>query len=135
MPRKTDSNNPADWLFLARADLDGLQELARQEIAYSMCRSKLAEVLEKVIKADLIRTGWPLEKTHDLTKLHELLKKRSPNFGSAGALCDDLAEAYFANRYPGFDLEDPEWPKLRDQLREIENMLSAVKALLTPTSN
>ncbi|MEK7684349.1 MAG: HEPN domain-containing protein [Verrucomicrobiota bacterium] len=70
MPRKTDSNNPADWLFIAESDLAGLRILARLETGYEMCRSKLAEVLEKVLKAELIRTGWLLEKTHDLLKLY-----------------------------------------------------------------
>lgn len=55
MPRKTDSNNPADWLWIAQSDLEGLRHLANAEIAYGMCRSKLSEVLEKVIKAELIR--------------------------------------------------------------------------------
>ena len=131
MPRKTDSNNPADWLFIALTDLEGLHRLATDEIAYAMCRSKLAEVLEKGIKAELIRTGWPLEKTHDLGKLYELLKGNNPSLASTtGSLCDDLAEAYFTDRYPGFDLEDADWPKLREQIKEVEALLIAVKANL-----
>ena len=39
---------------------------AEKEISYSGARSKLAEILEKILKAELIRTGWLLEKTHDL---------------------------------------------------------------------
>ena len=48
----------------------------------------------------------------------------------AAALCDDLAEAYFTDRYPGFDLEDPDWPKVRGQLQQVEELLAAVKARL-----
>jgi hypothetical protein len=55
LPRKTDSSNPSDWLFIAESELEALQHLAGQEIAYAMCQSKLAEVLEKVLKAELIR--------------------------------------------------------------------------------
>ena len=66
MPRKTDSNNPADWIFLAESDVEAIQVLAIQEIGYPMCQSKLAEALEKILKAELIRSGWFLEKTHDL---------------------------------------------------------------------
>lgn len=58
MLRKTDTNNPADWLFLAESDLEGIHDLATRELAYHLCRSKLAEVLEKVFKAELIRCGW-----------------------------------------------------------------------------
>lgn len=131
MPRKTDSSNPADWLYLAESDLEGLKLLAEREAGYSMCRSKLAEVLEKVLKAELIRTGWFLERTHDLEKLYAELATRSPDLApQADALCDALAEAYFADRYPGFDFEDPNWPKLRTQLQQIEALLGAVKTRL-----
>lgn len=131
MPRKTDSNNPADWLLFALTDLEGLRRLTADEIAYSMCRSKLAEVLEKGIKAELIRAGWQLEKTHDLGKLYELLKRHSASLAATtGPLCDDLAEAYFTGRYPGFDLDDPDWPKLREQTQQIEALLNEVKARL-----
>jgi len=61
LPRKTDSNNPADWLFIAQSDLEAIRDLADRELGYWLCRSKLAEVLEKVLKAELIRLGWFLE--------------------------------------------------------------------------
>ena len=78
MPRKTDSNNPADWLFLALSDMEAISALADQELAYPMCRSTLAEVVEKGMKAELIRLGWFLERTHDLEKLlGELRARRS----------------------------------------------------------
>jgi len=46
LPRKTDSNNPSDWISIAESDLEGVRALARQEISYSMSHSKLAEILE-----------------------------------------------------------------------------------------
>ena len=69
MPRKTDSSNPADWLWIAESDLPMICAAARGEFSFGAARSKLAEVLEKVLKAELIRLGWPLEKTHDLDRL------------------------------------------------------------------
>jgi hypothetical protein len=63
LPRKTDSNNPADWLWISASDLEGVRELAGRELSDSLCRGKLAEILEKIIKAELIRLGWRLEKT------------------------------------------------------------------------
>ena len=30
MPRKTDSNNPADWLWIAAIDLSAIEHLARE---------------------------------------------------------------------------------------------------------
>ena len=129
MPRKTDSNNPADWLLIAESDLEGLRELAQQELAYSMCRSKLAEVVEKVVKAELIRLGWFLEKTHDLEKLgNELAVRSSDLIAMVRPLCTALAEVYFSDRYPGFDLEDPDWPELRNKLAEVTRLFEAVRA-------
>ncbi len=135
MARKTDSNNPSDWLFIASSDLNGVRHLASCELAYSMCVSKLAEILEKVIKAELIRTGWFLVKTHDLVKLVDELRNRDPQMAdNFQSLCESLAERYFTDRYPGFDLEDEDWSTLRSQADEIERLLSIVKERISPAA-
>lgn len=135
MPRKTDSSNPADWLWLAELDLDGIRRLAAQEAAYPLCRTKLAEVLEKVLKAELIRLGWALEKTHDLEKLaNELNARGSELVVAARPLSTALAEVYFTERYPGFDFSDPDWPELRRQVREVNSLLENVRAKVGGTA-
>ncbi len=48
----------------------------------------------------------------------------------AASVCLELAQAYFTDPYPGFDLDDPDWPKLRGQLAQVEVLLAAVKARL-----
>lgn len=136
MPRKTDSNNPADWLWIAESELEALQLLAAEEVSYPTCRSKLAEVLEKILKAELIRTGWFLQKTHDLQKLRDALVARGSDLSvTVKPLCDALAEVYFTGRYPGFDLEDPDWPTLRQQLAEVAELLETVKGRLPKPGN
>jgi HEPN domain-containing protein len=101
LPRKTDSNNPADWLWVAASDLEGVRELAGRELSDSLCRGKLAEILEKVVKAELIRLGWRLEKTHDLNRLALALRSYgSPSETAATPLCQALAEVYFTNALP-----------------------------------
>ncbi len=131
MQRKTDSNNPADCLLIVESDMELLRQGAAHEWSFAMCRSKLAEVLEKIIKAELIRLGWPLEKTHDLVRLHDrMVEWQSELEPLAAPACLELAQAYFTDRYPGFDLEDPDWPKLRGQLQQVEELLAAVKARL-----
>ena len=133
MPRKTDSANPADWLFIAESELEGIQLCAEREVAYVMCRAKLAEVLEKVLKAELIRMGWFLEKTHDLEKLSgELRARGSDLMPQVDPLCEVLTEVYFTGRYPGFDLDDPDWPRLRSQIAGVAALLATVKARLNP---
>lgn len=124
MPRKTDSNNPADWLFFAREDVEAIRLLAEREISYHVCQSKLAEALEKLLKADLVSRGWFLEKVHDLQKLMDELAARSSDIVErAQPLAEALAEAYFSDRYPGFDLDEPDWPELKRQLSEVRDLL------------
>ncbi len=128
MPRKTDSNNPADWIWLATSDLEGIRHLAEQELAYPLCQSKLAEVLEKVLKAELLRLGWFLEKTHDLEKLaNELDARGSDLIPLAKPLSTTLAEVYFTERYPGFDMEDADWPRVRQRIEEVTVLLDKVQ--------
>ncbi len=55
-----------------------VQLVAKQEVGFTACRSKLAEVVEKTMKAELIRLGWVLESTHDLERLlDEMVARRS----------------------------------------------------------
>ena len=133
MLRKTDSNNPADWLYLAESDLEGIRDLASREVAWHMCHSKLAEVVEKVLKAELIRAGWFLQKTHDLARLLEEIEQFSPDLlAQAEPLALGMAETYFRERYPGFDLEEPDWPDLRAKIQSVEKLMGNVKAKLVP---
>lgn len=129
MPRKTDSNNPADWLFFSAADLDLLTLAAEHETSYIPSRSKLAEALEKVLKAELIRLGWPLLKTHELTLLvTELEKRGSDLIPLAQPLAARLAEDFMLGRYPGFDLEAADWPAFRADLEQVAALQNAVQA-------
>jgi len=133
LPRKTDSSNPSDWLLIAEDELAGLRLLAKAETAHGMCVSKLAEVLEKVLKAELIRLGWFLEKTHDLQKLaSELAQRQSDLVERIKPLCADLAEKYFLERYPGFDIENPDWAALDAKLTEVGALFDEVKRRVNP---
>jgi len=37
-----------------------------------------------------------------------------------------LPSTIFSNRYPGFDLDDPDWPALRTQVEQVAALLAAV---------
>jgi HEPN domain-containing protein len=102
--------------------------LAERELSFKLCWSKLAEILEKVLKAELIRLGWFLVKTHDLERLaDELESRKSDLLPQIKPLCTQLDEAYFADRYPGFDSMAPDWPALRAQAQAISALLLTVK--------
>jgi hypothetical protein len=61
---------------------------------------------------------WPLEKKHDLNRPFDLLPdRRSDLLPAVEPLCEALVKVYFTDRYPGFDLEDPDWPALFMQVR------------------
>lgn len=128
MPKTTDSGNPADWLWLAEDDLRGLHVLADQETAYYLCISKLAEVTEKLIKAELIRLGWDLVKLHDLQKLNDELRLRNCKIANQiDDLVEALSERYFTDRYPGFDLEEPNWNELRRLMSQVDVLVCIVR--------
>ncbi|MBN1673971.1 MAG: hypothetical protein JXR37_23175 [Kiritimatiellae bacterium] len=50
------------------------------------------------------------------------------------SLVEELAECYFAQRYPGFDLEDPDWDELRGRLATVQALLRKVKGRIDPPS-
>jgi len=131
LPRKTDSDNPADWLYFADLDLGLIGLAAGKECFYEPLRGKLAEALEKVLKAELIRLGWQLRKTHDLEFLSgELRARGSDLLGFIDPLTKPLAEAYFIDRYPGFDLDDPDWPALRAQFAAVTALAAEIRRRL-----
>jgi HEPN domain-containing protein len=131
LPRKSDSNDPSAWIWLAESDLEGVRLLTERNLSYPLCRSKLAEIVEKVLKAELLRMDWFLEKTHDLEKLAgELQARGSDLVSSARPLSIQLADAYFSERYPGFDWDDPDWPGLQDTLNQVSLLLQKVKSRL-----
>jgi len=113
---------------MANADLEMIRPAAAQEAGFTACRSKLAEAVEKTMKAELIRLGWTLVRTHDLEHLlDELIGRHSDLVAEFEILCESLADAYFSDRYPGFDLDDPDWPLLNQQLGQITKLLATVQ--------
>lgn len=134
MPRKTESRNASDWMLFVRADLAAVRLLAAHQVSYHVCRSKLAEALEKAIKASLIRRGWRLEKVHDLQKLCDFLAGYDQAEADAlQGLVDALAESYTESRYPGFDLDKPDWRTLCGQMVAVTAYAKRVKAALVRT--
>lgn len=127
MPKKTDSGNARDWLRYVEEDLRAVELLVRHHTSFLVCKSKLAEALEKAMKADLIRRGWTLQKVHDLQKLCDYLASyESARADELQSVVDDLAESYIEARYPGFDLEEPDWPATETLLAHVKHYAEKV---------
>ena len=134
MPRKTDSDNPADWLLVAEVDMAMVRHSLDDDSTFSGCQAKRAEALEKVMKAASIGAGWQLVRTHNLLLLADELSLRDPALDAEiRPLCETLAEFYLGTRYPGFDFEDPDWPTLRAQLEAIIALSATVRSRLPPS--
>jgi len=128
LPKRTNAGNPCDWLEFADADLSAVRLLVEQQIAFNVCRSKLAEALEKLLKADLIRHGWSLRKIHDLQALlDDLTGFDAKRASQIQPLVDELSEAYTQTRYPGFDLADDDWPRLQELQRMVQEYRQQVR--------
>ena len=135
MPRKTDSRNPGDWLLIVEDELGFLRPSVEAGQYPEICRARLAEALEKTMKAELIRLGWPLRKTHELEVLADELRARGSDLLPViEPLAADFVDAYFTGRYPGFDLEDPDWPTLRAQLAAITSLAATIRSRLPQPS-
>jgi hypothetical protein len=64
-----------------------------------------------------------------VVKLNDELRDRDPQLADElQPLVEALADAYLTDRYPGFDLDDPDWPTLHVQVRQVAALLAEVKA-------
>jgi len=43
------------------------------------------------------------------------------------------SEIYFTKRYPGFDLEEEDWPDFRRKLEQVSDLLNRIKARCSVT--
>jgi HEPN domain-containing protein len=133
---KTDFTNPRDWLYFASVDLEAIGLLHENRIAFEVCQSRLAECLEKVIKGELVRNGWRLKKEHDLQWLAKEMETFSPELTlQIHEVVEELADVYFTSRYPGFDLEEPDWERFGLQMKTVLAFYDEVKKLVEPPGN
>lgn len=68
MPRRTNSNDPEDWLWMAENDLSVIRLALAPEIGFTTCRGKLAEVLDPTARADWFAAKGGLSGLHRLPR-------------------------------------------------------------------
>ena len=56
----------------------------------------------------------------------KLLRERGSELAAlAHPLVNALTEAQFTDRYPGFDLEDPDWPTFKREIEDVGKLVEA----------
>jgi len=124
---KTSEGNPQDWYLLA-ADRLRVADSARQHEGITYAGIELLqEAVERYLKGYLIGKGWSLERTHDLRKLIEEASQYDGNFQQFVNLAEILTEQFWAQHYPGDDLEDvgSDYDDLRTQAGALIELILA----------
>ena len=114
---KTQEKNPGDWFLLGEERLRSVDALRRSEgITYS-CVELLQESIERYLKGYLIAQGWKLEYIHDLNRLLDTAAVYNPRFNTFAPLAQSLTEQFWAQHYPGNELDDVgfDYDELRQQ--------------------
>jgi HEPN domain-containing protein len=102
---KTSESDPNDWLFLARERLRAADALFAAEGVTLTGVELLQESVERFLKAFLVSNGWRLRKVHDLGFLLEECVRYDSSFSRFTDLADSLTAQFWAQHYPGGDLE------------------------------
>lgn len=103
---KTDETNWEDWFFLARERLSAADAL-RESIGTSLSGVELLqESIERFLKGYLRARGWELRKIHNWATLLDHAVEVDQRFKEFAELCESLTAQFWAQHYPGDDLED-----------------------------
>ena len=124
---KTDETNPHHWFFLAAERLEAADALYEARGACYSAIELLQEAVERYLKGFLIWTGWPLRKVHNLSTILDAAVERDSRFKTFADLCEKLTAQYWAQHYPGGDLEDvgSDYDELRQQAGEMIDLILA----------
>ena len=81
----------------------------------------LQESLERFLKGYLIARGWELRKIHNLSTLLDHAVEFDKRFKEFAELCESLTAQFWAQHYPGDDLEDvgADYDELREQAGDL----------------
>jgi len=124
---KTDENSPSDWIRSARIRLRSADRLHPLEGATESVIELLQEASERYLKAYLLSRGWELRKIHDLGALVAEAVKLDPRFTTFEDFADSLTDQFWAQHYPGGDIEDVghDYPVLRHSLDDLVRLIES----------
>lgn len=90
----------------------------------------LQEASERFLKAYLLSQGWKLRKIHDLGALVAEAVNLDPRFTAFEDFADSLTDQFWAQHYPGGDLDEVghDYPALRQSLGEMAQLIETAIA-------
>ena len=123
--KKSDENDPADWIYLAADRLKAADLLWEHDGLTASGIELLQEAVERYLKAFLIANGWRLVKTHDLDALLGEAIGRDAAFRAFTTLTSSLTRDFFAQHYPGSDWTHvgEDYGELRKQAGELVGLI------------
>jgi len=118
---KTREDNPKDWFLLAEDRLRGADILYAAEGVTFLGVEALHEAVERYLKGFLVSRAGKIERTHDLSYLLDCAIKHDPAFREYSGLTESLADQFWAQHYPGGNLEGfgADYVELRRQTGEL----------------
>ncbi len=103
---KTSEANSSHWFLLGQERKESADALFAARGACFSAVELLQESVERYPKGYLIARGWKLERIHDLNRLLDLAGGHDPRLRAFAPLAQSLTEQYWAQHYPGDELED-----------------------------
>lgn len=135
--KKSDENDPADWIYLAADRLKAADLLWEHDGLTASGVELLQEAVERYLKAFLIARGWRLVKTHDLDSLLGEAIGRDEKFRAFTALTSRLTRDFFALHYPGSDWTHvgEDYSELRQRAGELVGLIEDLLPQFPPRSH
>jgi len=129
-----ESEFPEYWIRIAERDYDRMRRMFRDDDPEG-AGYYLQQAAEKFFKAYLIRQGWRLRRTHDLSSLLDDAVRYDATLEQYRAVCELVSMYQFAERYPRYTLEAyyPNLPVMSDEnvraaLAEITPLIERLRA-------
>lgn len=101
----TAEDNPSDWFALAAERLRAADALRAAIGVTPSTVELLQEAVERFLKGYLVAKGWRLKKIHNLATLLDEAVAIDRRFEAFADLCERLTAQFWAQHYPGGDLE------------------------------